>query len=51
MGLSPAQVNDLSMWQFMAACDGFAKAHDPDATKELSPGEADDLWEWLQTKH
>jgi hypothetical protein len=47
MGLSPAEVDRLSMWQFMAACRGFAEAHDPDSGKQLSDAEADDVWEWL----
>lgn len=29
MGLSPRQVDDTSLWQFAAANDGYAEAHDP----------------------
>lgn len=50
MGFTPQQVGDMSTWQFMAALEGFAKANDPDAAKELSPAEADDLWQWMQKK-
>jgi hypothetical protein len=51
MGFTPSEIDRMSVWQFVQACDGFAKAHDPDAAKELSPAEADDLWNWMQTKH
>ncbi len=51
MGMSPAEVDRLSLWQFLAAADGFARANDPDSGKELSSAEADDIWKWLQTKH
>lgn len=51
IGFSPQQVNEMSMWQFMEAVDGYIKANDPDASKELSAAEADDLWAWMQTKH
>lgn len=32
MGFSPAQVGEMSLWQFMACCDGWAKANVPDAS-------------------
>lgn len=37
----------MSMWQFMAAVDGYAKAHTPDDEKGLSTKEKDELWDWL----
>ncbi len=37
----------MSMWQFMAAVDGYAKAHAPDDEKSLSTKEKDELWGWL----
>ncbi|ASY68902.1 hypothetical protein [Sinorhizobium fredii] len=40
----------MSMWQLAAALEGYAKANDPEAAKELSPAEADDLWDWMQKK-
>lgn len=40
----------MSVWQFMAAVDGYVEAHDPDAGKSLSDAEADDLWNWMNTK-
>ena len=51
MGMSPDEVDRTSVWKFMAAADGFAKANDPNAGKELSAAEADELWSWMQTKH
>lgn len=50
MGLSPTEVDRMSVWQYMAALDGFVAAHDPDADKALSADEADDLWNWLESK-
>jgi hypothetical protein len=50
MGFSPQQVDRMSVWQFMAALEGFVSAHDPDGEKRLTEGEKDDLWQWLQEK-
>lgn len=47
MGFSPQQVDQMSMWQFMATADGYAKANDPTGGKGLSPGEEDDLWSFI----
>jgi hypothetical protein len=38
----------MSIWQFMAAIDGYAKAHDPESGKGLTKAEEDDLWAWVQ---
>ena len=48
MGFSPQQVDAMSMWQFMAAVEGWARAHDPDAAGKLSASEKDDLWEMVR---
>jgi hypothetical protein len=50
MGFTPQDVNRMSVWQYMAAMEGYRQAHDPDAAKELSGSEADELWEWLRAK-
>lgn len=34
----------MSMWKFMAAADGYAKANNPDSGKSLSGSEMDELW-------
>jgi len=47
MGFTPQQVRAMSMWQYLAAKEGYERANDPDAGKELTEGEADDLWAWL----
>ncbi|WP_162931517.1 hypothetical protein [Mesorhizobium sp. DCY119] len=49
MGFSPQQINEMSVWQFMAALEGFVKANSPDDGK-LGGKEADELWEWMQSK-
>lgn len=51
MGMTPEEVDRTSLWKFMAAAEGFARANDPDAGKGLSAAEADDVWQWMQTKH
>lgn len=40
----------MSMWQFMAAVDGYIRANSTDDGKSLSKSEVDDLWKWLQVK-
>lgn len=35
------------MWQFMAAVEGYAAAHDPKAGQRLSAQEKDSLADWL----
>lgn len=48
MGFSPVEVDRMSMWQFFAACEGYRQAHDPEAGKELSNAEVDEIWAWMQ---
>jgi hypothetical protein len=38
----------MSIWQYMAALDGYMKANDPDADKKLTKSEEDELWEWIK---
>ncbi len=38
----------MSMWQYMAAMDGYIKANTPNEPGKLSESEKDDLWDWLQ---
>lgn len=40
----------MSVWQYMAALDGYARANDPDGDKRLSGSEQDELWDWLKSK-
>jgi hypothetical protein len=47
MGLSPQEVLGLSVFEYLAALDGFAAANDADGDKKLSESEKDELWEWL----
>lgn len=46
MGFTPQQVNDMSMWQFMAAVDGYIEANASDDVA-LTAKEVDELWSWL----
>lgn len=47
MGFTPQQINDMSIWQFMAAVDGYVEAKMPD-DGGLTAKEVDELWEWVQ---
>lgn len=40
----------MSMWQFQAAYDGYAKANFAEDEGKMSSAEVDDVWEWLQSK-
>lgn len=46
MGFTPSQINEMSLWQFLASVEGYAKAHSSD--EGLSAKEADDLWEMVK---
>lgn len=49
MGFTPAQVNEMSMWQFMAAIEGYAKVNNPE-DDSISDQEVDEIWEWMKSK-
>lgn len=48
MGLSPQEVLGLSIFEYLAALDGYAEANETDGDKKLSETEKDDLWDWLR---
>lgn len=50
MGFTPQQIGRMSVWQYLAAVDGFIAANNPDAAKSLSASESDELFEWLESK-
>lgn len=37
----------MSIWEYLAVVEGYRQAHDPDAGKELSSAEVDDLWDFI----
>ena len=47
MGFTPAQIKDMSVWEFMASFEGYVKANSP-ADEGLSKKEKDDLFEFVQ---
>lgn len=47
MGFSPSEVDRMSVFQYMAALDGYAAANDPEGDKRLSAGEKDELADWI----
>ncbi|MGR9420665.1 hypothetical protein [Rhizobium leguminosarum] len=49
LGFTPQDVKSMSMWEFMAALEGYVKANSADDGK-LSSAEVDDVWTWMQGK-
>ena len=47
LGFSPQQVDAMSMWQFMAAVEGYAEAQNPKKQDRLSTEDKDELAAWL----
>ncbi len=41
MGFTPAQVGEMSLWQFMACADGYAKANSAEAAKRSNDDDGD----------
>lgn len=39
----------MSMWQYMAAVEGYIAANNPDENR-MSGKEVDDMWDWLKSK-
>ncbi len=50
MGWSVDEVKRASMWEFMAALDGYIAHHSSEEDGKLSNSEVDELYEWLQSK-
>ena len=46
MGLPPAEVDRLSLWQFLAAWNGYVAANSPSSGK-LTESEAEALFDWI----
>ena len=38
----------MSIWQYMAALDGYIKAHSSDEPGKLTESEKDELWDWVK---
>lgn len=50
MGFTPQEVNEMSVWQYLCAVEGYAKANTPKEDGKLGSREADELWEWMLEK-
>ena len=48
MGLTPQQVNDMSMWQYFAALHGYIDANTPKDGNKLTDSQADELFDWIE---
>ncbi len=49
MGFTPQQINDMSIWQYASALEGYIAANSTEDAG-LSDKETDELWDWLQAK-
>ncbi len=49
LGFTPRDIKEMSMWEFMAALEGYVKANSADDGK-MSSAEVDDVWKWMQEK-
>lgn len=47
MGLSPHEVKGLSIFEYLAALDGYSEANDQESHKKLSEAEKDEIWAQL----
>lgn len=47
IGWTPQQIDAISLWQFQAAINGYADAHDPDTDKGLDQQELIELSELI----
>lgn len=50
MGFTPQQVNEMSLWQFQAAVNGYADAHTPEADQGLDQQEIKELSELIDSQ-
>lgn len=41
MGFTPQQIGAMSLWQFMACADGWARANSPEAAKRANDDQSD----------
>lgn len=48
MGFSSSDARVMSLWQFLAAWEGYVQANSTDEDKKLSVKEADELWNWIE---
>lgn len=48
MGFTPQQIDQMSMWQFFAALNGYIAANTPKDSNKLTESEADDLFDWIE---
>ena len=47
MGFTPQDVGKMSVWQYMAALEGYIAANSSEDSKGLSAKEEDELAQWL----
>jgi hypothetical protein len=47
LGFTPRQVDEMTLWEFAAICDGYAKANNPDYKDSMSDSEFDEIVDFL----
>jgi hypothetical protein len=52
MGISPAEVKKMSVWEMAAVTERWIEAHDTgdDRKGKLDEDEKDEIWAWMQAK-
>lgn len=52
MGFTPQEIDGMSMWQYLAALEGWVKSNTSEdgENKTISTKQADEIWDWMQTK-
>lgn len=47
MGLSPREIDDMSIWQYLAVLEGYSTQNDKG--DRMTESEKDDIWDWLNS--
>ena len=51
MGISPAEVKKMSVWEMAVVTERWVEAHDTgDRKGRLDENEKDEIWAWMQTQ-
>lgn len=49
MGMPLGDLSGRSLWDFQAIVTAWNTAHDPDAERDITDAEFDELGQWLET--
>lgn len=48
MGVFSPHAEQMSLWKFLAAWEGYVQANSTEEDNKLSAKEADELWDWIE---